>query len=128
MAGWLVAAGMTTSSKAVGTEPILQLEALIHSVLVHPFQMFPAVVVSTPVLLLMLLKVPPLRIPVGPTLASAPRVMEAALVRVPLFNTPDVALSMAICPPWSLLKMVWLIGPMSPTLARLPILMVAALV
>ena len=68
MTDWLAADKITTSSEAVGTIPLLQLEAVFQSVLVQPVQMVPtAALVSTPVLLVMA-KVPPLRFCTVPVL------------------------------------------------------------
>src|SRR5436189_5212332 len=66
--GWLAAAeGITTSSVAVGTWPMLQFVAGFQAVLVQPVQNVPAEVVTRPVLLVMI-KVPPLRFCTTPVL------------------------------------------------------------
>ena len=71
--------------------------------------------------------------PYSPTLALAPMVMVAALVKVPdrLYSPLVVERSMLICPlppEAELLKVAWFRKPKLPTLAIAPMLMVAALV
>ncbi len=89
MVGLLGRSRMTTSSVAVGTAPVLQLEAVFQSVLVQPVQRVPVAVVSRPVLVPMV-NVPPLRFCTTPELVAIMLLPLAFSTMVPeLFNEPD---------------------------------------